>query len=57
MMEAEEAAAVKAKEETLKEATANEVLRIHAILDRLLGQKHLQDQHVLELARRTILVG
>ena len=40
----------------LKEATGREVLRTHAILDRLLVQRHLQDQHVLELARRMQLV-
>ena len=61
-MEAEEAAAAAAQkekdkeaEDKLKEATANEVLRLHAILDRLLVQKHLQDVHVLELARRMML--
>ena len=50
--EAEAAAAEKEAGDAIKEATEREVLRTHAVLDRLLVQRHLQDGHVLELARR-----
>ena len=37
------------------QAIASEVLRLHAVLDKLLVQKHFQDVHALELARRMML--
>ena len=43
------------REDNSKQWVSNEVLRVHGILDNLLIQPHLQNEHILELARRVML--
>ena len=42
-------------EDSIKQGVANEVLRVHGILDNLLVQPHLGDAQILELVRRLML--